>query len=115
MRNEKCVEFVDLTRDSPEKLNKSPPKNTLPETCLKNNIVDNSDIYDTTTSSSVTSWTTSSLDDIICSKNPVIKQINYKILSDYFPTLNLIALGLLNFLTTRPNSNEIFQHNLQKV
>lgn len=61
--DEKFIYCVDLTVDSPQKLSKTPLKN-------------DNNISDIETTSSVTSWTTSSSNDILKSTNSqVIKKL----------------------------------------
>lgn len=60
--NEQVCQYVDLTEDSPQKLDK------IPSNIVKTHSNDSLYKFDTETISSVTSWTSSS-DDILCSNN----------------------------------------------
>jgi len=69
VKDEKCIQCIDITEDSLQKFSKTPLKNTAAKSSTNDCFYNNDNVFDNMgTISSVTSWTSSS-DDILCSNN----------------------------------------------
>ncbi|XP_060842895.1 uncharacterized protein LOC132923094 isoform X1 [Rhopalosiphum padi] len=72
VKDEKCIQCIDITEDSLQKFSKTPLKNTTAKSSTNDCFYNNDNVFDNMgTISSVTSWTSSS-DDILCSNNSQI-------------------------------------------